>query len=94
MFDVLNDIRGIRKRSPELIAMKDPKSGDLILSSEQLKTAALEYCYNLLQNNNSDPDYEKAFYIENLLHYHRSNRNDDQQILEYRDFETRIAKKR
>ena len=46
VFDVLNDIRGIWKRSPELVAMKDPQTGDLILSSEQLKTAALDYCHN------------------------------------------------
>ena len=67
--------------------MKDPSSGKLILEPEEIKTAALNYCVNLLQNNKPDPEFENEIYTENLLHYLRSYENcDDETILEYSDF--------
>ena len=93
MFNVLNKIRGQKKQGTELVAMKDPVTGDLIFEPKALKEASLNYCVNLLQNTEVDPEYEAEIYIENLLHYLRSkeeNQEDDK--LEFSDFLKRIKK--
>ena len=49
--------------------MKDPASGKLIFESEDIKTAALNYCVNLLKNNKPDHEFKNEIYTKNLLHY-------------------------
>ena len=91
IFDVFKSVRGEKRQGGDLVAMKDPSSGKLILEPEEIKTAALNYCVNLLQNNKPDPEFENEIYTENLLHYLRSYENcDDETSLEYSDFESRL----
>jgi len=90
-FDILNKARG-RNKQTELIAMKDPLSGELILDPASLKVVALKYCVNLLQNNLADSDYVDEIHTENLLHYFRSNDLQLEDVsLEYSDFEKRMS---
>ena len=56
---MFNKIRGQKKEGAEMIAMKDPESGELVFDPEDLKTTSLNYCVNLLQNTLVDPDFEK-----------------------------------
>ena len=68
VFNLFNKIRGQKKEGAEMLAMKDPESGELVFDPEDLKTTSLNYCVNLLQNTFIDPEYEKEIYIDNLLH--------------------------
>ena len=92
MFDLLNRNRGGKQQSAELVAMKDPITGDLILEPSRLKEISLDYCVNLLQNNDIDPEFAKEIYAENLLHYLRSYEiSSYDENLEYSDFEARMS---
>ena len=91
VFNLFNKIRGQKKEGAEMLAMKDPESGELVFDPEDLKTTSLNYCVNLLQNTFIDPEYEKEIYIENLLHYLRSKEEDpDQENFDYSDFMSRM----
>ena len=92
VFNVLNKVRGQKKEGPEMVAMKDPDTDELIFDPKALKTASINYCVKLLQNSEVDPDYEKEIYIENLIHYLRSKEEcvDDDDDLDYSDFMTRL----
>ena len=71
--------------------MKDPNTGEMILDTEHLKKAALDYCYKLLQNDIIDPDYEVEINIDTVLHNQRlSQTNNHEVTLEYEDFEARL----
>ena len=87
IFNVLNKVRGQKKNGPELVAMKDPKTGNMIFDPEKIKTATINYCANLLQNTEVDPDFEKEIYIENLVHYLRSKEdNPEDDCFDISDF--------
>ena len=73
-----------------MVAMKDPESGDLILNPKALKTAAINYCANLLQNTEIDPDYEKEIYVEYLVHYLRCREDNEDKAFSYSHFLSRI----
>ena len=94
IFSTLNSIRGKKKTGPEMVAMKDPETGNMIFDPEALKSASVDYCVKLLQNTNVDPEFKDDIDIENLLHYYRMMVNDqnDQEELTYDDFQTRNKK--
>ena len=94
IFSTLNSIRGKKKTGPEMVAMKDPETGNMIFDPEALKSAPVDYCVKLLQNTNVDPEFKDDIDIENLLHYYRMTVNDqnDQEELTYDDFQTRNKK--
>ena len=73
--------------------MKDPKTGNMIFDPEEIKTATINYCANLLQNTEVDPDFEKEIYIENLVHYLRSKEdNPEDDCFDISDFLRREKK--
>ena len=91
VFDVLRIIKGTKKSGAEITAMKDPLTNELLLEPEKIKTAALEYCTNLLHNEHPDPDFALEIYTENLLHYSRSREFfENETSLKYSDLEARI----
>ena len=93
VFNVLNKVRGQRKNGAELVAMKDPDSDDMIFDPEALKSAAINYCANLLQNEEIDPDFEKEIYVENLVHYLRSKEESpEDDNFDITDFSSRMKK--
>ena len=87
IFNVMGKIRGLKKQGPEMVAMKDSESGDMIFEPEALKKASINYCANLLQNTEVDSDYKHEIDIENLIHYLLSKEdNQDDDTLQYTDF--------
>ena len=93
VFNVLNKVRGQKKNGAELVAMKDPDSDDMIFDPDALKSAAINYCANLLQNEEIDPDFEKEIYVENLVHYLRSKEESpDEDSFDKTDFLSRMKK--
>ena len=68
VFDLLSNVRGGKRQDAELVAMKHPGTGELILEPKQLKDAALEYCTSLLQNDDCAPNFEHEIFVENILH--------------------------
>ena len=57
----------MRKSGQEMVAMKDPETGNMIFDPEALKDASIKYCVKLLQNNNVDPEFKDEIELENLL---------------------------
>ena len=92
VFDVLNRNRGGKHQNQELVAMKDPVSSDLILDPSHLKEISLEYCVNLLQNDDVDLSFASEIYTENLVHYLRCYEESscDESLL-FSDFVSRIS---
>ena len=76
IFNTLKKIRGDKKATAELVAMKHPENDELIFDPEVLKSVSLDYCVNLLQNSKCDKDFEKEIYVENLVHYLRMKEDD------------------
>ena len=76
IFNTLKKIRGDKKTTPELVAMKHPVNDELIFDPEMLKSVSLDYCANLLQSSECDKDFENEIYTENLVHYLRMKEDD------------------
>ena len=76
IFNTMKKIRGDKKSTAELVAMKNPDNDDFIFNPDVLKSVSLDYCSNLLQNSECDPDFKREIYIENLVHYLRMCEDD------------------
>ena len=54
IFQMRKQITGPKKGSQEASAIRDPKTGDVIVDKEQIKNATLKYCAENLKNNEPD----------------------------------------
>jgi len=91
VFDLLDNIRGGKKQGAEIVAMSHPSTGELVLDPDHLKDTALDYCVELLQNNNCDSDCGEKISTENLLNYNRVREDDISDVaLTFEDFKQRI----
>ena len=71
--------------------MNHPSTGELVLDPDHLKDTALDYCVELLQNNNCDSDFGEKISTENLLNYNRVREDDISDVaLTFEDFKQRI----
>ena len=48
IFNTMKKIRGDKKSSSELVAMKNPDNDDLIFNPEVLKSVSLDYCSKIV----------------------------------------------
>ena len=55
-FEMKNIVAGKKKAGQESQAIKDPETGDLVVSNVKIKEVTLKYCLNTLKNN--DPEEE------------------------------------
>ena len=76
VFKMREVIEGKKKKAQEPHAIKDPKTGDLIVSSKEIKAVTLQYCVDTLQNNKPDKDYEKLIKLKKELHEKRMEETD------------------
>ena len=49
-------IAGPKKTPQEAAAIRDPKTGELLVTKEDIKRTTLEYCINNMKNNTPDDD--------------------------------------
>ena len=71
VFKMREAICGPKKKGQEPNAIKNPKTGDLVVSSEEIKKVTLAYCVENLTNNNPDEEVKQLVDIKKQLHESR-----------------------
>ena len=68
VFKMREVISGPKKQCQEAIALKDSRTGELVVSNSEIKRVTSEYCEDLFNNNSPDEGFEEQHYIKNKLH--------------------------
>ena len=68
VFKMKARIGGSKKLGQEANAIKDPKSGELLVASENIKQATLEYNCGVLRNNEAEEGFEELVRLKESLH--------------------------
>ena len=58
IFKMKEIINGPKKGGQELTAVRHPTSGDMVVSTEEIKRVTLEYCVKNLENSSEVPEVE------------------------------------
>ena len=66
VFKLRERIIGTKKQGQEACAVKDPKTKELIVATEEIKRVSLEYCKEVLSNNKPEAEYKKEIMIMRL----------------------------
>ena len=83
VFKMREEIAGPKKQPQEPHAVKDPKTGKNVVSTEEIKRVNLEHCVNVLKNNKPKPEVEDLLKFESALH--------DLMMEDKTDYETNIS---
>ena len=59
IYKMKTEIAGPKKTPQEASAIRDPKTGELLVNKEQIKETTLEYCVNNLKNNIPDDEVKE-----------------------------------
>ena len=62
VFKMKDVIMGSKKCGQEASAIRDPKTGELVVSSEQIKEVTLTYCVNNLKKHYKDDNLKKRLH--------------------------------
>ena len=74
--------------------MKDPVTGDIIVETDKLKEASVNYVSNLLTNRNPKDDFKDDFDLMESLHEYRMKESQEKlSDKDFKDFLTQISKK-
>ena len=93
VFMMKKDIAGPKKAPQEAAAIKDPKTGELLVNKEDIKKATLEYCVNNLKNNVPASDVKETVYKRKREQTELMNdKNGETFDVTYEDFEEVLAK--
>ena len=76
VFKMKEAINGPKKKTQEPSAVKDPTTGELVVSSEEIKKVTLKYCVENLQNNNPDDSVKQLVELKKELHKIRMSDTD------------------
>ena len=68
VFKLAKSIHGNKKGYMEAQAVKDPRTGELVVSDEEIKKAVLTHCTDILHNNEPGVKYAKEIEIKETLH--------------------------
>ena len=80
IFKMKESISGPKKGNQEPTAVRHPETGDMIVSSDEIKRVTLNYCVQNLVDKPSDPKVEKEINIKKELHDLRMEDNDDEEF--------------
>ena len=61
-------ISGPKKGSQEPTAVKDPISGEMVVSNDAIKSVTLDYCVKNLKNKSDDPEVDADIMFKKCLH--------------------------
>ena len=67
VFKMKNMVEGSKKSGQEAQAIKDPKTGDLVVASSEIKKVTLEYCLEVLSNNEPNEENKDAVDLKEEL---------------------------
>ena len=72
MFTIAERIRGTKGARQEPTAVKDPKTNEIVVSIQVIKNVVLDYCTDVLRNNDPNEEFEKEIQVKELIHDMRS----------------------
>ena len=75
-------VAGSKKQQQEAHAVKDPRTGETVVSTEDIKRVNLEHCVEVLKNNVPKKEVEELFKVQSKSH--------DNMMLDETDKETTI----
>ena len=72
--------------------MIDPKSNLQIFEPKQIKEASLQYCHDLLNTRKNYEEYQKYYFIQDMIHIIRSSCENDEEedTITKEDFDKRL----
>ena len=59
VFEMRDVVAGPKKKGQDAQAIKDPKTGNMVVSSSEIKRVTLEYCLDVLKNNEPEEEYKE-----------------------------------
>ena len=68
VFKMAEKVGGAKKQKEEAHAMKDPETGETVVSPNEIKRLSLEHCVKVLQKNPIEAEAELWVEIESKLH--------------------------
>ena len=91
-------IIGGRKIGQEPTSIKDPETGDLLVSSNDIKTTTLKYCVKNLADNQVKDSVKSIVMLKQMLHEMRINENTtdefEVEIEEYEEVLQKVQRKK
>ena len=93
IWKISQDLKGT-KQGMEAFAVKDLKSGKLIVSTDEIKKVSLEYCLEVLTKNPVKEGFEEDINLKETLHELRMNEltTDDEKPVEKETFDKIVNK--
>ena len=61
-------VSGPKKKGQEAIALKDSRTGQLVVSTSEIKRVTTEYCQDLFKNNSPTEGFKEQNNIKQMLH--------------------------
>ena len=68
IFRMKEIVAGNKKPAQEAQAIKDPESGQLVVSNSEIKKVTLKYCLKTLENNKPEKEVEELVELKNEVH--------------------------
>jgi hypothetical protein len=75
IFKIAERIRGPKGGSQEPSAVRHPTTGEVVVSTREVKEIVLEYCSNVLENNEPKDSFKEEIALKEMLHDIRVNNN-------------------
>ena len=76
IFKMKDVIAGPKKTTNEAHAVRDPKTGDLVVSNSEIKKVTLEYCKSVLENNEPENDMKELVEMKERIHQIKMDTKD------------------
>ena len=94
VFKMKSRLGGCKKGAQDSHAIKDPKSGELLVASEEIKRATLEYNCEVLKNNVAEEGFEELVKLKEELHDKRMENKIGKGtfVVEHNDFDAVVQK--
>ena len=97
IFRLKQKIVGNRKVGQEPTAIKDPDSGDLLVSSHDINKTSLDYCVKNLSNNEVSDNVKVIVELKEILHELRMKEDTKNEFMvdeeEYKDVVNKFKRK-
>ena len=68
IFEMKDIIAGKKKAAQEVQAIRDPETGELVVSNTKIKEVTLKYCLNTLKNNEPEEDMKELIKLKEKVH--------------------------
>jgi hypothetical protein len=93
MFKLAERIRGAKGASQEPTAVKDPNTNEIVVSTQAIKSVVLDYCTDVLRNNEPKDEFENEIKVKELIHDMRSrDKSVGGSMIQYESFEKVLGK--